>query len=93
MTDRTMMRHLTEALRLKAEIASLKAELEKHETAIKHGMVESGSEVWQGSSHKVTYRPEAVQMRFSKSAFVEAYSSEAYEALKRPVKQEYFRYI
>lgn len=92
MTKKTMLKHLVKALEIKAQMEELKALLEKEETALKKGMLENGDEVWNEDNHKVTYRPEAVQMKFNKTAFIDAYSEQVYNEFKRPVKQAYFRY-
>ena len=43
-TDRTMNKHINEAMRIKAEIAILKAELESHQDFIKGELEERGKD-------------------------------------------------
>lgn len=46
-TDRTMNKHITEAVRIKAEMAILKAELEGHEDFIKAELTARGKESYE----------------------------------------------
>lgn len=91
MNKSTMNRHIVAALKIKAEMEALKAELDKHEDAIKRGIMESGKADYDGGCHKATYRIDQ-QMRFNKDIFISKYSKQEYEDCKAPSKKTYFKY-
>ena len=55
-TNKTFNRHINEAMRIKAEINTLKAELEKHTDKIKEELTERGLEAYECGGGKVTYK-------------------------------------
>ena len=55
-TDRTMNKHITEAMKLKAEIVALKAELDKHTDRIKEELAARGVEAYQCNQVTVSYK-------------------------------------
>lgn len=82
MTDRTMARHMAEAIRIKSEIDALKKELEKHQDAIKAEMYERELDTLEISGKKATYK-EVTSQRFDATAFQKVHKA-LYESFKRP---------
>lgn len=81
MTNRTMKKHLEEAMLLKTRIKDLEAELEKHQNALKDGMLDSGIDCFESGGHKATYK--AVTSNRFDSALFRRDHADLYDAYKR----------
>lgn len=82
MTNRTMARHMKAAIELKAQIEELKAELEKHQDAIKAGMQAADIDEFTAAGHKATYKA-VTSNRFDSSAFRKDHAA-LYDKYKKP---------
>ena len=82
MTNRTMAKHMKAAIELKAQIAQLQAELDKHQDALKSAMIDGGMEIFESSGHKATYK-EVTSNRFDSSGFKKVHA-DLYEAFRKP---------
>lgn len=91
MTDRTMARHMAEAIKIKAEIKALEERLAVHQDAIKAEIVaRQAGDTLAIAGHKAIWRPDAVANTFNAKRFA-AENSELYNAYKEPVSRPYFR--
>lgn len=82
MTDRTISRHMAEAIKIKAEINRLEEELNKHQDAIKAEMYERAIDTLELSGHKATYK-EVTSSRFDSKAFQKVHKA-LYDSFKKP---------
>lgn len=90
MTDRTMARHMAEAIRIKAEIDALKKELVKHQDAIKAEIVaRNQGDTLAIGGHKAIWRPDAVENRFNSRKF-KSENSDIYNLYCEPTKRAYW---
>lgn len=82
MTDRTMARHMAEAIRIKEEIGKLEEELNKHQDAIKAEMHERAVDTLELSGHKATYK-EVTSSRFDSKSFQKVHKA-LYDSFRKP---------
>lgn len=70
-TDRTFNKHINEAAKIKAEIAALKAELEKHTDFIKEEMTARELETYKCGKNSVVFK-EIIKKRLDQKSLKEA---------------------